>query len=202
MAHQCAEVLHHHCVLGGPQGNGTETKVAHKRAEKLHHAYVPGVPRTRGQSSPWPTGGRKCYVTPAFSGLPKQGDNVKGGPQVGGSAESSLRSRGSPNKAKGGPQVGTRATSTCVLQRPVQKGTETKVAHMWAEVLHHRCLLGGAQTGGQSQRWPPSGRKCYITLAVSGVPIQGDKVKRGPQVGVLEGPLQKRMETKLAHKKA
>ena len=44
----------------GPLQKGTEIKVAHKRAEVLR--------------------------TPAFSGVPKQGDKVKGGAQVGGSA--------------------------------------------------------------------------------------------------------------------
>ena len=37
-------------------------------------------------------------VIPAFSGVPKQGDKVKGGPQVGGSAMQPLRSRGSPKR--------------------------------------------------------------------------------------------------------
>ena len=98
--------------------------------------------------------GRKCYITPAFWGVPKQGDKVKGGPQVGGSATSPLRSRRSPNK-----------------------GAKSMVAHKWAEVLHHPCVLGGTQTRGQSERWPTSGRKCYITPAFSAVPKHGDKVK-------------------------
>ena len=100
------------------------------------------------------------YNTPAFSGVPKQGDKVKGGPQVGRIATSPLRSRGSPNK-----------------------GTKSKVGHKWARLLHHPCVLGGPQTRGQSQRCPTSGQNCYITPAFSGVPKQGDKVKGGPKVG-------------------
>ena len=211
VAHKWAEVLHHPCLLGGPQtrgqrqwwptsghkcyitpafsgvpkqedkvnggpqvggsatsplrsrgspNKGTKSMVAHKWAEVLHHPCVLGVPQTRGQSQRWPTSGRKCYITPAFLGVPEQGDKVNGGRQVGGSATSPLRSRGSPNK-----------------------GTKSMVAHKWAEVLHHPCVLGVPQTRGQSQRWPTSGRKCYITLAFSGFPKQGDKVKGGPQVG-------------------
>ena len=211
VAHKWAEVLHHHCVLGGPQtrgqsqrcptsgrkcyitlaflgvpkqgdkvkgapqvgriaisplpswgspNKGTKSKVAHKWAKEIHHPCVLGGPQTRGQIQRWPTSGQNCYITPAFLGVPKQGDKVKGAPQVGRIATSPLRSWGSPNK-----------------------GTKSKVAHKWAEVLHHPCVLGGPQTRGQSQRWPTSGRKCYITPACLGVPKQGDKVKGGLHVG-------------------
>ena len=144
----------------GSPNNGTRLRLAHKWAEVLHHPCLVGGPETRGQSQRWPTSGRKCYITPAFLGVPKHGDKVKGGPQLGGSATSPLRSRGSPNK-----------------------GTKAMMAHKWTEVLHHPCVLGGPQTRGQNQRWPTSGRKCYITPAFSGVPKQGDKVNGGPQVG-------------------
>ena len=79
---------------------------------------------------------------------------------MGGSATSPLRSRGSPNK-----------------------GTNSKAAQRWAEVLHHPCILLGPQTRGQMQSWPRDGRKCYITHVFSGVPKQGDKVKDGRYVG-------------------
>ena len=162
-------------VNGGPQVGGTATlrlrswgspnkttksSLAHKWAEVLHHPCVLGGPPTGGQSQRWPTRWRNSHIIPAFSGVPEQGDEVNGGAQVGGSATSSLHSRGSPNK-----------------------GTTSMVAHKWAEVLHHPCVLGGPKTRGQDQRWPTSGRKCYITPAFSGVPKHGDKVKGGPQVG-------------------
>ena len=164
----------------GSPNKGTKSKVAHKWAELLHHPCLLGGPQTRGQSQRWPTSGQNCYITPAFSGVPKQGDKV----QVGGSATSPVRSRGSPNK-----------------------GTKSKVAHKWAEVLHHPCLLGGPQTRGQSQRWPTSGQNCYITPALLRVPKQGDKVKGGPQVGrIATSPLRcwgspnKGTKSKVAHK--
>ena len=144
----------------GSRNKGIKSKVAQKWAELPLYPCVLGRPQKRGQSQRWPTSGRNCYIISAFSGVPEQGDKVNGGPQVGGSATSSLRSRGSPNK-----------------------GTKSMVVHKWAEVLHHPCVLGGPQTRGQSQRWPTSGRKCYITLVFSVVPKQGDKVKGGPQVG-------------------
>ena len=54
-----------------------------------------------------PKRGRKCYITPAFSGIPKQRGAKSelaasalpyGGPKVGGNATSPLHSRGSPTK--------------------------------------------------------------------------------------------------------
>ena len=209
VAQKWAEVLHHPCVLGGPQTWGQSQRWptsgrkcyitpafsgVPKQGDKvnggpqvgrlLHHPCVLGGPHTRGQSQRWPTSGRKCYITPAFSGVPKHEDKVKGGPQVVGSATSPLRSRGSPNK-----------------------GTKSTVADKWAEVLHHPCVLRCPQTRGQSERWPSSGRKCYITPAFSGVPKHGDKVKGGPQVGrSATSPLRSRLSqntgttSKVAHK--
>ena len=186
-------------VKGGPQVGGSATsplrswgspkkgaksKVPHKWTEVLHHPCLLGGPQTRGQSQRWPTSGQNCYITRAFLGVPKQGDKVKGGPQVGGSATSPLRSWGSPNK-----------------------GTKSKVAHKWAELLHHPCVLGGPQTRGQSQRFPTSGQNSYITLAFLGVPKHGDKVKGGPQVGRIatshlrsRGSPPKRTKSKVARK--
>ena len=221
----------------GFPNKGTKSMVAHKWAEVLHHPCILGVPQSRGQSQRWPTSGRKCYNTPAFSGVPKQNDKVNGRPQVGGSATSPLRSRGAPNKTtksmvahkwakvlhhpcvlggpptrgqgqwwptsgrkcyitpgfsgvpkqgdkgKGGSQVGGSATSLIRSRGSPNKGTKSKVAHKWAEVLHHPCVPGGPQTRRHSHRWPTSGRSCYITLAFSGFPNQGHKVNGGPQVG-------------------
>ena len=68
---------------------------------------------SRGPKSRW-----KCNATPALSGSPTEGDENKSGPQKGGTAMSPLRSRGSPNK-----------------------GTKSKVAHKWAEVLCNPYVL-------------------------------------------------------------
>ena len=221
----------------GSPNNETKAKLAQKWAEVLHHPCILGGPQTRGQRQRWPICVRKCYITPEFSGVAKQGDKVKGGPYVRATALSLLRSRGSPNKGtksntahmwaevlnhpcvfgccqtrgqrqrqhkcerkcyitpafsgvgkqggkvKGGPEVGSTAISLLCSRGSPNKGTKSKVAHMWAQVLHHPCILGGRQTRGQSKRRPKRGRKCYITPAFSRVPKQGDKVKSGPQVG-------------------
>ena len=57
-----AEMLHHPCILGGPQrqARGTKSDVA-----------------TSPLPSRGPKRGLKCYITPAFSGVP----NAKSGEQ-------------------------------------------------------------------------------------------------------------------------
>ena len=59
-AQKRAEMLRHPCILGDPQTKGTKSEVA--------PSHLPS----------WgPTSGRKCYVTPAFSGIPKtKGDKI------------------------------------------------------------------------------------------------------------------------------
>ena len=79
-AHKWAEMLHHPCILGdpqrhreknqnwwGPQVGGNATSPLHSR----------GSPKTWGTKSELvgPTSGRKCYITPVFSGIPKDMEN-------------------------------------------------------------------------------------------------------------------------------
>ena len=71
---------------GGKNGSGSLTPAfsgARKRAEMLHHPSILGGPQQRGAksevaASPLPSRGpkrgRKCYVTPAFSGVPNKGE--------------------------------------------------------------------------------------------------------------------------------
>ena len=189
----------------GSSNKGTKSKVDHKWAQVLHHPCVLGGPETRGQRQRWPTSGEKCYITPAFSGVPRQGDKGKASPQGGTTATSRLRSRrplykgqkqtwptkgrnsyittaisGVPKqgeRGKSGPQGGGSAMPSLRSRESPNKGTKAKVAQKWAQVLHHHCILRGPETRGQR------GRKCYITPAVLGVPKQRDKVKSGPPKG-------------------
>ena len=152
MAHKWAEMLHHPCVFGNPRIQEDKIRIGPQvagNATSPLHSW--GFPNKGGQNQNWSTNGRKCYITPAFSGIPKEertksefahkwaemlhhpcilgdsqttGDKIRIGPQVGGNATSPLRFRESPN------------------------------------------------TGGQNQNWPTSGRKCYITPAFLGIPKQ------------------------------
>ena len=242
--HKWAELLYHPCVLGGPQTRGQSQRCPtsgqnfyitpafcggpHTRGQSQRCPQVGristsplrlGGPQTRGQSQRCPTNGQNCYITPAFLGVPKQGDKVKGGPQVGTIATSPLHSRGSPNKGtkskvtgkwakllyhpcvsgvpkqgdkvKGAPQVGGIATSPLRSRGSPNKGTKSKVPHKSAQLPHHPCVLGGPITPA-CRGSPNKGTKSKVAgkwaeflyhPCVSGVPKQGDKVKGGPQVG-------------------
>ena len=159
-----------------------------------------GSPKTYGTKSELvgPTSGRKCYITPAFSGVPKDAGNK-------------IRIGGAHNWAEmlHHPCVGI----------PKDMGDKIRIggAHKWAEILHHPCILGGSQRhGGQNQNWwgpqvggnatsplhsrgspktwgtkselvgPTSGQKCYITPCVlGGHERHGEQNQNwwGPQVG-------------------
>ena len=121
-----------------------------------------------------PTSGQKCYITPAFSGVPNKGDKIKVGPQVGGNATSPLHSRGSPMKGEqnqnwmpnpcllGGPQVGGNATSPLHSRGSPKKGGQNQ---NW---MPNPCLLGGPQVGGNATS----------TLHSGGSPTKGTKSKQ------------------------
>ena len=93
---------------------------------------------TKGTRSMWAQKRRKCYITPAFSGVPNKGDKIKVGTKEGGDATSPLHSRGCPSKwgqnqnwlpkpcLLEDPQVGGNATSTLLSQGYPTKGTKTK----------------------------------------------------------------------------
>ena len=144
----------------------------------LHHPCILGDPLEKEINQSRPKRGRKCYITPTFSGVPNKGDKIKAGPKEGKNATSALHSRGSPNKWEQNQNW---------LPKPCLLG-----AHKWAEMLRQPCILGDPQTNGDKIRigclnpafWgPTSGRKCYVNLAFSGVPNKGDKIKAGPKEG-------------------
>ena len=100
-----------------------------------------------GQSAqfrPRPKRGRKCYVTPAFSGVPnaKRGDQnqnwlhhpcLLGGPKEGRNAMSPLHSQGSPT-----PSVGIKIRSGYITL--AFSGAQKR-----EEMLCHPCILGDPQ---------------------------------------------------------
>ena len=68
------------------------------------------------------------------------------------------------------PTKGNKITIGCLT--PAFSGTQKR-----AELLRNPCILRGPQQRGQIHNWPNRGRKCYVTLAFSGVPKQGDKIR-------------------------
>ena len=70
-------MLHHPCILGGPQQREQNQKSKPTPGVTLmHHATkrgfkdCPGFLNSTGRLGP--KRGRKCYITPAFSGVPKR----------------------------------------------------------------------------------------------------------------------------------
>ena len=152
-------------------------------AFSLREAPDKGI-KSEVAASPLPsrgsTSGRKCYVTPPFSRVPKQGNKCKsgclpcllGGPQEGGSATYLLHSRVS--------KYGDRMRSGCL--NPAFSG-----AHKRAEVLCTPCILGGSQTSDKHRSGCPNlaflrahnWAEVLCNLSFSGVPRQGDKIRSG-----------------------
>ena len=198
-AHKWAEMLHHPCILGGPQKHGEQNPIwwgPQVGGNATSPLYSRGSPKTWGTKSELvgPTSGRKCYITPVFSGIPAKTWGTK----------SELV----------GPTSGRKCYITPVFSGiPKDMGNKIRIggAHKWAEMLHHPCILGDPQRHGeQNQNWwgpqvgrnatsplhsrrspktwgtksnlvgPTSGRKCYITPAFSGIPKDmGNKIRIG-----------------------
>ena len=169
-AHKCAEMLCHPCILGDPQRHGGQNQnwwgpqVCGNATSPLHSR---GSPKTWGTKSELvgPTSGWKCYIHPAFSGIPKDmGDKIR----IGGAHKweemlhhpcilGDPQRHGGQNQNWWGPQVGGNATS------PLHSGGYPKTWGTKSE------LVG-----------PTSGRKCYVTPAFSGIPKDmGDKIRIG-----------------------
>ena len=234
---------------GSPTLSQRGTKKAHLAQQKKHNTLFLFINRVSLAASRGPTSGRKCYATPAFFGVPKQGEKIRTGSPL----PSQGPTRGhkcyvSPTFSRF-PKQGDKITRGCltlafsaahkwaeVLRNPcILRGPQTREqnhkelphpyplgAQKTAEVLRNPCILKGPQTRGQNQKWlphpcllrgpqeggsatqplhsqgspnkgtksevvasplpsqgPTSGRKCYVTLAFSRVPKQGDKIRSG-----------------------
>ena len=94
--------------FGGSPTKGTKSKRAQKRAEMLDHPCILRGPQQRRQNQSGHKRGRKCYITPTFSGIPNKRDKIKAGPKEGGNATSPVLSRGSEIKGhnQSGPKRG------------------------------------------------------------------------------------------------
>ena len=169
-------MLRHQCILGGPQQRET-------KSELVAVAMPSRVPKS----------GWKCYVTPAFSGVPNKREQnniwlpqlcLLGGPKVGGSATSPLHSRGCPPKRD-------RIRIGCLKHAFAR-------AQKWTEVLRHPRIVRGPQqsrtkselaASAMPSRGPKSGQKCNVTPAFSRVPTKGEQNQNWlPQPFLLEGP--------------
>ena len=157
LPHPCRIGDPHRCRAGGKIRSGPQVgKVA---TSPLPHRGSPPL-QSGGQNPKWPTSGQIGYLTPAVSGIPTA---AKRG------AKSEMAHKwakwlphpcriGDPHrcraggKIRSGPQVGKLATSPLL--------------HRGSPPL---------QSGGQNQKWPPSGQSGYLTPAVSGSPAASER---------------------------
>ena len=148
--------LPHPCLLGGPKEGGNATSPLHSRGSPTPSAEskIRSGPQQRGTksevaTSPLPSRGpkrgQKCYVTPAFSGIPnKEEQNLKGlphpcvlwGPREGRNTMAPLHSRGFPTAS-----AGSKIRSGYLT--PAFSGAQKRV-----EMLRHPCILRGPQQRG------------------------------------------------------
>ena len=111
---------------------GTKAAVAREWADGLHHPCRLGgslTPHSGEENQKWATHGHIGYITHAVLGGPQHfraGDKTTMGPQVGILPTSPLPSSKVPNTS--------------------EQGTKSKVAHTWADGLHHPCRLGRSPT--------------------------------------------------------
>ena len=198
-------------IRSGPQQRGTKSEVA-----------------ASPMPSPGPKRGRKCYVSPTFSGVTnKGGQNHKWlphpyllrGPKEGGNATSPLHSRGSPTK-------GNKTRRGCLTH--AFPGAQKR-----AEMLHHPYILGSPTEGnkiiggylnagfsGAQQRAEMRHRPCILGCPqqrgtkLEVVPTKGNAIKSGclthafsgaqkraemlRHLYILRGHLQRRTKSKVA----
>ena len=151
--------LPHSCLLGNPKEGGNATPPLHSRGSKKR-----GNKTRRGcltRSLRGRKRGRKCYVTPAFSGVPNANrgeQNQKWSPTKGNKIKS-----GCLTLAFSGTQK--RAEMPCypyILGDPQKRGTKSQVVALFLR-----------------SREPKRGRKCYVTPAFSGIQKKGEQNQKG-----------------------
>ena len=149
-----------------------------------------------GQNQKWPTSGLVGYKTPAVLGgsqLLRVGAKIRCGPQVGVLATLPESSMGSPTPhSKGQNQKGptsarTRYNTTTIQGVPdvSQQGTNSDMAHKWADWLHNPYRSGGSQclrAGGTIGSGPQVGGLGTLPLPSSGSPMphSGGQNQKGP----------------------
>ena len=132
-------MLHHPCILGCPQQREqNQNSKPPLRVTMMHHATkcgfkdCPGFVNSTGRLGP--TRGRKCYITPAFSGVPnkrEQNQKTKLTPGVTMMHHGTKRGfKECPGFLNGtgslGPKRG-RKCYICILGGPQQKGTKSEL---------------------------------------------------------------------------
>ena len=170
---------------------------AQKRAEMLRHPYMFGCPQSQGRGtksevptsplhsrgSPTPSAGNKSRsgcLTPAFSGARKKEEMLRH-PCIRGGPQHQARGTKSEVAASPLPSRGPNKRRKCSVPPTFSGVPNTKRGEQNQKWLPHPCILGDPQRqvrGTKAEvdasplpsRGPKKRRKCYVTLAFSGVP--------------------------------
>ena len=148
--------------------------------------------------------GRKCYVTPAFSGVPNKGEqNQKSKPTLGVTMMHHATKRGfkdcpvSSIAPEGwGPKRGRKCYVTPAFSGVPNKGEQNQKTKrtLGVTMMHHATKRGFKDCPGflnsTGRLGPKRGRKCYVTLAFSEVPNKGGQNQKSkPTLRVTTMPL-------------
>ena len=158
--------LPHPYLLGGPKEGGNDTSPPHSQGSPTKGSKITSGPQQRGTKSEvatsplpsWgPKRGRKCYITPTFSGIPNKGEqNQKWSPTKG----DKIRSGYLTPTFSGAQKRAEMPHHPHILRDPQQRGTKSEVVpnkggqnQKW---LPHPYLLGGPKEGGNATSPPHS----------------------------------------------
>ena len=133
--------------------------------QPLHSRGSPAKRRnSKLATSPLPSWGpinwQKCFVTPAFLGVPKQGDNIR----IGHPTPTFL----------GAEKWSELLRNPCIHRGPLQRGEiqnwlltrDFSGAQKRRDLLLNPCILGGPQQRGQNQKWLP--HHCLLAIPQMG----------------------------------
>ena len=169
----------------------------------MHHATkrgfkdCPGFLNSTGRLGP--KRGRKCYVTPAFSGVPNKGEqNQKSTPTLGVTMMHHATKRGFKDcpgflnsTGRVGPKRGRKRHVTPAFSGVPNKGEQNQKSTptLGVTMMHHATKRGFKDCPGflnsTGRLGPKRGRKCYVTPAFSGVPNKGEQNQKStPTLGV------------------
>ena len=197
VAETWARWLHHPCRHGDPHRFRAGGKIrSGPQVGKVATSPLPprGSPplQSGGQNQKWPRPGQGGYLTPAVSGIPTASER---------GAKSEVAHKwarwlhhpchlGDPHrfraggKIRSGPQVGKVATSHLPPwgSPPLQSGGQNQkwpINGQGGYIAHAASGIPTSSERGAKSEMSKKGRKCNVTLALWGVPSEGDKIKSG-----------------------
>ena len=152
----------HPCILWNPKKGGIATQSLHSRGSQTPSSGRKSKMATSPLPSHKPKGGRNCYVTPAFSGIPnaKRGNIIRSGYLSPAFSEAQKRAELLRNPCiLGDPQCQARGQKSEVASSPLPSRGPKR---------GRNCHVAPAFTGIPNAKRGEKFRSGYLTLAFSG----------------------------------